>query len=82
MIYTEVYVPSIDKRYDFKLNEDVPAHIVIAEISSVICQKEHCNISGDQKQLLLFKESDYKVLSLNLTLYENDVRTGSKLVLC
>ena len=41
MILTDVYVPSVDKIYDFQLNEKVPVSTVIEEITEMISQKEH-----------------------------------------
>ena len=82
MIYTEVYVPSIDKHYDFKLSEDVPVSIIIEEICSLICQKERCTLDGEARELLLFRDSDCMVLSLSTSLYENNIKTGNKLILC
>lgn len=82
MIFTEVYVPALDKKYDFKLNEDVAVSVIIEEITSLICQKEHCELNGYISELLLFRDSDSKVLSLSTTLYENDIKTGNKLILC
>ena len=81
MIIVEVFVPSLDKSYEFKLNEDVAVSIVIDEISSVICQKEQCNISGDKEQLMLFKPDNNQTLSIRLSLYENDIKTGDRLML-
>ncbi len=81
MIITEVYVPSIDKSYEFKMNEDVSACIVMDEIVSVICQKEQCAVKGDKSQLMLLKLRDSQVISLNLTLYENGVESGDRLIL-
>lgn len=81
MIIAEVFVPSLDKSYEFKLNEDVAVWTVIDEISSVICQKEQCNISGDKDKLMLFKTDTAQVLSMNLSLYENGIKSGDRLML-
>ena len=81
MIITEIYVPSVDKTYEFKLNEDISTIVIIDEIGSVICQKEQCAIKGDKSQLMLFKCEDKQILSMNLSLYENGVQSGDRLIL-
>ena len=81
MIIVESYVPSIDRTYDFKLNEDVVLSIVIEEITSVICQREKCRITGEKNDFLLLRAESNSILSKSLSLYENDVKTGDKLIL-
>ncbi len=81
MIIAEVFVPSLDKSYEFKLNEDIAVWVVIDEISSVICQKEQCEIKGNKDSLMLFKPEVNQVLSMGLSLYENDIKTGDRLIL-
>lgn len=81
MIIAEVYVPSVDKIYEFKLNEDVAVSVAIDEISSVICQKEQCGIKGDKSQFLLFRCENRQLLSMNLSLYENGVQSSDRLML-
>ena len=74
MIIVEVFVPAIDNIYEFRLNEDVAVNVVIEEIISVICQKERADflrvLSGKQQ-----------VLSSNLSLYENGVQSGDRLIM-
>ncbi len=81
MIITEIYVMSLDKSYDFKLNEDVIVTVLIEEISNMICQYEQCEIRGDRENLLLFSEEQHKMLSMELSLYENGIQTGDTLIL-
>lgn len=77
----EICVPCIDKTYDFKLNEDVVLSVVIDEITSVMCQKEQCRIEGDKSNFMLFKPDEGQTLSMNLSLFENGVKTGDSLML-
>ena len=81
MIIVEISVPSIDRTYDFKLTEDVVLSIVIEEITSVICQREKCSITGEKNDFLLLRAESNSILSKSLSLYENDVKTGDKLIL-
>lgn len=80
MIIAEIYVPSLDKTYDFKLNENVVASVLAEEIGAVICQKEQCNLSGDKDNLMFFKAENNQVLSMGLSFYENGIRTGDRLI--
>ncbi len=40
MILVNIFIPLIDKEYEFKLNEDVPVYWIIEEVSALICQKK------------------------------------------
>ncbi len=81
MIIVEIYVPSLDKSYDFKLNEDVVVSVIIEEVNSVICQKEQCSVEGKGNNFLLLKTDTNQVLSMNLSLFENDIKAGDVLIL-
>ena len=47
MIIVNVFIPLMDKEYEFKLNEDIPVCWIIEEITSLICQKEQYVLSND-----------------------------------
>lgn len=81
MILVEVFVPSLDRTYEFKLNEDVAVSVVIEEISSVICQKEQCDVEGNRSEFILVLCGKQQILSSNLSLYENGVQSGDRLYL-
>lgn len=81
MIIIEVLVPSFDNHYELKVDENVVLAVMISEIAAIICQKEQCKIIGSSDNLLLFSLSDKRLLSMNLSLYDNNVRTGDRLVL-
>lgn len=74
-------MPSLDKSYDFKLDEDIVLSVITDEIASIICQKEQCGISGNKRELMLFKPANSHILSMGLSLYENGIKTGDRLVL-
>ena len=81
MLVVEIFLPSIGRTYECKLNEDIATHIVIEEISSVICQKEQCEINGNRADLIMVLCEKQQVLSSNLSLYENGVQSGDRLML-
>lgn len=80
MIIVEIYSVSINKSYDFRLNENTPLHILVEEIVSIICQKEQYDYIDLSGQYMIVRENG-KSLSLSLTLRENDVQTGERLTL-
>lgn len=81
MILVDVYAPSIDQTYEFKLDEDVPVSVITDEISSVICQKERCELQGDKALLRLFSSKSRRALTPVFSLYENGVKSGDCLII-
>ena len=53
MILVDVYVRSVDKEYNFSLNEGVPVSTIIAELTEMIAPKEQTQLRGEQKYLNL-----------------------------
>lgn len=80
MIITEVYVPSLDKTYDFKLCDNIPVAVITEELSAVICQKEQCSIFGEKRDFMLFNAENKNILSMKLSLFENEIKTGDRLI--
>ena len=81
MILVDVTVPSVDKSYDFNLDENAQIALVIEEMVGMICQKEQCAIVGDKENLLLCRYDGQVILNKNTSLQENDVNNGCKLLL-
>lgn len=81
MIITEIFVPSFEKKYEFKLNENVPVAMVIDELVSIISQYERCEFLGEGQTFVLLSSDKAQILSNVLTLFENDVKTGENLIL-
>ena len=81
MILVEIYVPSMERKYEFRLNEDVAAGVIIEELSSVICQKEQCKVCGKVNDLMLLLPEKSRIISSGLSLYENGVKSGDRLML-
>lgn len=80
MILVDVFVPSVNKVYDFQLSETAPIYTVIEEISEMIGQKERAAIVGDPKELLLCDRKTHRVLEKNKTLSECNIITGHSLI--
>jgi hypothetical protein len=81
MILVDVYVPSLDKTYDFSLNDQASIAAVIEEISEMISQNEQCEMIKNPEELLLCSYDQRKILDRNTCLEENEIRSGSHLML-
>lgn len=81
MILVDIFVPSVDKTYDFNLNENVSVKMLIDEVSEMICQKERCKIIGNVSDLQLCDKYSQQILPKNRTLMDCGVLTGSSLIL-
>ncbi|MBR3039693.1 MAG: glutamyl-tRNA amidotransferase [Lachnospiraceae bacterium] len=81
MILVDIYVPSVDKVYDFHLNEKSRISIVIDEIAEMIGQKEHSQVVGKTSEFVLCEYSKKRVLDKESTLEKQGVKTGEKLLL-
>lgn len=81
MILVDVYVPSVDKVYDFQLNENTPVNMIIEEICEMVSQKEHTVLNGKIEDMLLCEKGSERILLKEDTLYSSGVRTGKSLIL-
>lgn len=81
MILVDVFVPSLNNNYEFQLDENVRIELVIEEITEMICQKEHCSITGNKNELFLCRCQGESVLSRNSTLAQNQITDGGRLIL-
>lgn len=81
MILVDIYVPSLDKSYDFQLNENMGVGTIIEEISEMVGQKERSQIVGDVSQLTLCDKRQRRVLDKDRTLAECGIFTGNSLIL-
>lgn len=81
MILVEVDVPALGRIYDMELDENVRAEVLIREIVTVICQKEHCQCFEDRARIGLYSRDGACRLELERTLPENGVKDGHCLIL-
>ena len=81
MIIVEISVPSTDGTYEFKLDEDVPVSMIIDELCSVISEKKRCSMPAGTDGFMLFSVEKSNLLSSGLTLFENGVINGDRLIL-
>lgn len=81
MILVDVFVPSLNNNYEFQLDENVRIELVIEEITEMICQKEHCNITGNKNELYLCKYQGEQVMGRQTSLAQNNITDGGRLIL-
>lgn len=79
MILVDVYVPVIDKVYDFHLDENAAVWTVIEDMADMICQKEQCRLKGESSQLTLWLAGQKVKLDKRGTLFENGIHAGERL---
>ena len=81
MILVDIAVPSVDRSYDFNLDENAPITMVLEEVIGMICQKEQCKLIGDKAELLLCKYEGQIILNKEKTLKECGIKNGNRLLL-
>lgn len=81
MILVDVTVPSLNKTYDFQLDEKVPVSMIIDEISEMIIQKERCELIGERASLMLCSMKDGRELPVNASLEQSRIVVGDTLIL-
>ncbi len=81
MILVEVMVPSLGRRYDFELEESVTVDLLIREMVTVICQKEHCQCFAGEQGISLYSAAGQYRLVPQATPQQNGIRNGQRLIL-
>ena len=81
MVLVDIYVPAVDKTYDFRLEESSPVRVIIEEIVEMIGQMERTSVVGNVKSLLLCDRRRELVLPKKATLHECGIYNGSSLLL-
>lgn len=79
MILVDIYIVSIDKTYDFNLDEDTPINILIDEIGEMVSQKEKLILEGKSEDFYLCSKKDGVALPKQSTLKKCNIRTGDYL---
>ena len=81
MILTSVYVPSMDRDYDFNLDENSKISVLIEEISELICKKEHSVLDGKSELFVMGSIDRQTNFQPQYTLKELNVKNGERLIL-
>ncbi len=81
MILVDIVVPSVEKTYDFKLEENTQIALVLEEIAEMVSRREHCGIKGNKEELLLCRYDGQIVLDKRSTLRGSGITDGCRLML-
>lgn len=81
MILTDIYIPAIDGNYDFMLDENAQLTQLIAEISEMISKKVNEAKLEQIGEFVVYSMDTGSMLDLRISLYENGIRDGSRLLL-
>lgn len=81
MIIVDIIVESLDKTFDFKLDENVIISKIIEDICEVLSQREKCKPAESTEMLILCKYSSGYILPHNMTLRDCGIVSGDKLML-
>ena len=76
MILVDIYLPVLDKTYDFSLDENACVEDVTEEIIEVVCQQEQCELLGSPQDLILCQMERHRILARDSTLSENGICAG------
>lgn len=80
MIMVDVYVPSLDKSFDFGIEPEASVAAVIEELVEMICQSEQCPMPESGEFVLCCLDSR-SVLSPQSAVDANGIQTGNRLLL-
>lgn len=80
MILVDIYVPSTNRQYDFKLEENAYIADILEEIGEMMFASQESK-KEEIDRLLLCDYEKQRILPLNQTLKQNNISSGSRLVL-
>ncbi len=80
MILVDVQIPMLDRVLDFELNEEMEVEKVIEDISLLAAKQENL-ICKNNREMCLYVLGQEKLLERNLSLRQQGVRAGDRLVL-
>ena len=81
MILVDIYIPVINDIYDFELNENVPVRETIDVLSDIISKKMKNPLGERPDAFVLYSLEQKRALERHLTLYQNGVKDGNRLML-
>lgn len=81
MITVDVYIPAMNRIYNFNLDEESPIRVLIEEISELICKKEHSSLDGDKTRFVMGSMDRAINFCPEDSLRACSVKNGEKLIL-
>lgn len=81
MILVDIYIPSLDKTYDFQVDEEVSIESLTLEISEMIANETKSGKGIGEEEFMLCTMEREQILKKNFTLKECGIKNGSRLLL-
>ena len=81
MIMVEIYVPLLQKTYDFSLDETVEIKMLLEEIAEIVCQKERWPRLENAAKLILCNRDTRQIYPPDSTLAGTATASGSRLIM-
>lgn len=81
MILVDIYIPSLEKTYDFQVNEEVSVEELTLEISEMIANETKSGKGIRAGEFMLCSMDRERILKKNSTLKEAEIKNGSRLLL-
>lgn len=81
MIIVDVFVPVVNKEYDFSINEKSPISLVIEEISEMVAQKEGFLTVKHPENFILCNAETKGIMDAKMTLESYSIGNGGRLIL-
>lgn len=81
MILVDMEVASLNRHYQFSLDENAPVTEVISEVRDIICQKEQCQLIGDPDTLSLCSKEQQNILRPDSSLSAQGIQNADRLLL-
>ncbi len=79
MILVDVYIPSLDETFDFRIDETAKVVNVVQEISEMMCKKYKTELNQDAQEFFLCSAEQGTILNGNSTLKDNGITNGCRL---
>ena len=81
MILVDIYIPAVDRVFDFELDEKAKIQYIMSEIIEMIAKETKSSNLGKVEDFLLYDMSRAIVFRRDETLEAYGIQTGSKLML-
>lgn len=81
MILVDIYIPALERCYDFSLQEQATVSELVEELIEMVCQKEHWPKGQDPTGFLLVEPARSYIFTPGDTLAQRGVLSGARLML-
>lgn len=79
MILVDMYIPSLDEVFDFRIDETAKVTNIVQEISEMMCKKYKTELNAKAENFFLCSAKQGMVLDGESTLEENGIVNGDRL---